>query len=162
TAALERSAAQLSIPLADARAAFAAAASEDGLYLDAWHPTPAGHRVYAATVAEALDRAGLIGAEADREGSEAGGLAARAYRRILVPSCARLQPARKGVVVTLPVGPAEAPNDDLFRPSLPEGIDVGAFDKPWRPMSLAVAGFFGGLLAAGPLFALNWSRLGDP
>jgi|KBSSwiStaDraftv2_1062776.scaffolds.fasta_scaffold208956_2 lysophospholipase L1-like esterase len=60
TAALERSAAQLSIPLADAHAAFAAAAAtEDELYLDAWHPTPEGHRVYAATVAAALDRAGL-------------------------------------------------------------------------------------------------------
>ena len=67
TAALERSAAQLSIPLADARAAFAAAtASEDELYLDAWHPTPEGHRLYAATIAAALDRAGLSVLEGTR------------------------------------------------------------------------------------------------
>jgi hypothetical protein len=79
-----------------------------------------------------------------------------------VASCARLYPARKGVVVTLPVGPAEARDDGLFRPSLPEGIDVGTFRDPWRPMSLAVAGFFGGLLAAGALFAMNWSRLAQP
>jgi hypothetical protein len=91
-----------------------------------------------------------------------GGLAACANVRILVASCARLDPARKGVVVTLPVGPAEARDDGLFRPSLPEGIDVGTFRSPWRPMSLAVAGFFGGLLAAGALFAMNWSRLDQP
>jgi hypothetical protein len=73
-----------------------------------------------------------------------------------------MRPARKGVAVGSPVRPAEAPNDDVFSPSLPEGIDVGTFRKPWQPMSLAFAGFFGGLLAAGVLFAMNWSRLGQP
>jgi len=58
-------------------------------------------------------------------------------------------------------GSAET-SDDLLRPSLPEGLDVSTFHRPWRPASLAVAGFFGGVLAAGALFTLNWSRLGDP
>lgn len=67
TTALERSAAQLALPLADVRATFAAAtASEAELFLDAWHPTAEGHRLYAATVAEALDGAGLLGAAGTR------------------------------------------------------------------------------------------------
>ena len=61
TAALEHSAAQLALPLADVRGAFAAGqASGEDLYLDVWHPTAEGHRLYAATIAEALDRAGLL------------------------------------------------------------------------------------------------------
>jgi hypothetical protein len=62
TAALEHSAAELELPLADVRAAFAAAAaSDDELFLDAWHPTAAGHRLYATTIAEALENAGCLG-----------------------------------------------------------------------------------------------------
>ncbi len=75
TAAIHAVAEREGIPLADVRDEFlaidrtslgadaedAAGSQKSDLYLDGWHPTPKGHRVYAVTVAMTLDQAGLLG-----------------------------------------------------------------------------------------------------
>ncbi|MBI4879554.1 MAG: hypothetical protein HY812_07840 [Planctomycetes bacterium] len=75
TAAIHRVAELEGLPLAEVRDEFlaidraslgadagdAVGSQKSDLYLDGWHPTPKGHRVYAVTVAMTLDNAGLLG-----------------------------------------------------------------------------------------------------
>jgi hypothetical protein len=51
---------------------------------------------------------------------------------------------------------------DLLTPTLGAEADVSGFDRPWRPWSLVMLSFFFGLVAAGGLIAVNWSRMGRP
>jgi hypothetical protein len=51
-------------------------------------------------------------------------------------------------------------DDDLLTPTLTDADDAVDFDRPWNPWSLVVLTFFFGLLAGGPLLALNYERLG--
>ncbi|HEX5009912.1 MAG TPA: SGNH/GDSL hydrolase family protein [Planctomycetota bacterium] len=67
TTALEGIAAELAIPVADVRGAFASApVPESLLYLDTWHPTPQGHWLYALTILDALERGGALGSAGSR------------------------------------------------------------------------------------------------
>lgn len=55
-----------------------------------------------------------------------------------------------------------ASDDDLLRPTLSKGLDVGAFRDPWNPGSLMWIAFFGLVFGGGLLFAENARRLGRP
>ena len=54
----------------------------------------------------------------------------------------------------------EATHGDLLRPVLTESDDALGFDRPWSPFSIVWVAAFGGLLAAGALYAINFRRLG--
>jgi len=75
TEALLRLARELDLPLADVRESFRAGdlealgpdlleqphlGVESTLFIDPWHPSPAGHRRYAVVIGRALERAGLL------------------------------------------------------------------------------------------------------
>jgi hypothetical protein len=55
---------------------------------------------------------------------------------------------------------SRAPDDDLLRPTLASDLDVRAFGHPFRPQSILWPTFFGGPIAGGALFGLNYIRLG--
>lgn len=55
---------------------------------------------------------------------------------------------------------SRAPDDDLLRPTLASDLDVRAFGHPFRPQSLLWPTFFGGPIAGGILFGMNYARLG--
>ncbi len=52
------------------------------------------------------------------------------------------------------------PSDDLFRPSLDRSLDTSGWKAPFDPGSLVTAAFFGGPIAGGLLFGLNFTRMG--
>lgn len=51
---------------------------------------------------------------------------------------------------------------DLLEPSLSEKDDIAGATRPWNPHSLILVMIFGGPLAGGFLYALNFKRLGQP
>lgn len=51
--------------------------------------------------------------------------------------------------------------DDLLRPTLSEQDDVSGFDEPWNPYNILYPTFFGGFLAGGVLYGLNFTKLGQ-
>ncbi|MGE3879671.1 MAG: hypothetical protein AB7I19_11455 [Planctomycetota bacterium] len=51
---------------------------------------------------------------------------------------------------------------DLFEPVVTKDLDLAAFDRPYRPISLTLVVFFTGALLGGVLMATNWRRLGRP
>lgn len=55
---------------------------------------------------------------------------------------------------------SRAPHDDLLRPSLAADLDIRAFGRPFRPESILWPTFFGGPIAGGILFGMNYTRLG--
>lgn len=55
-----------------------------------------------------------------------------------------------------------AAEDDLLRPTLAVDLDVQRMSRPFDPSSLIWAAFLGGPLGGGPLYALNYRRLGRP
>lgn len=55
---------------------------------------------------------------------------------------------------------SRANDDELLRPTLPADLDVRAFGHPFRPQSILWPTFFGGPLAGGIVFGMNYARLG--
>lgn len=53
-----------------------------------------------------------------------------------------------------------APHDDLLRPTLTAGLDVRTYRPLFAPQSILWPCFFGGPLAGGILFGMNYARMG--
>ncbi|MFC1588296.1 hypothetical protein ACFL54_08295 [Planctomycetota bacterium] len=51
---------------------------------------------------------------------------------------------------------------ECLTPTLTKVDDIQGFDRPWHPLSLAMAVFFAGLAGGGPLLVINFKRLGMP